>query len=98
MPRTRWDSRAQILFISNVIVDVEVMLHRSLPRIVGVHAVEHQLPEMIRKPIEASNRAPQRRLNAGVVRLMEHVTIPLVERTVRIIFVEDRIGQSAYGA
>ena len=69
-----------------------------VPRIIAVHPVHHQMPEMIRELVVTADRTEQRGFHAGVGCVGEHVTVALVQRQRRVVLVEHGVGQSAHGA
>src|SRR5208283_2958281 len=69
--------RASRLFVPNVVVDVNVVLTRTVPRIVTAHPTRHQLAELRRICVPQPDRAAQCRFDAGVIWVLEHVAVAL---------------------
>src|SRR2546425_1269637 len=84
--------------IANVIVNLQVVRARLLPGIVATHAIDHELAKMIRELVVTADGPPQRRLDPGVVGIVEHISVALVQRPAGIVLVKDRISQSPHRA
>src|SRR6266568_9253234 len=82
--------------IANVIVNLQVVLARLLPGIVAAHAIDHKLAKMIREVVVTADRPPQGRLDPGVVGMVKHIPVALVQRPAGIVLVKNRIGQSPH--
>jgi hypothetical protein len=78
-----------------VVEDVEVILAGMVPGIVAAHSVNHQFAEVFRVVLPETDGAVERGFEAVPVIVVEEVSVALVVRFVRVIGVEDGVGESA---
>src|SRR5208283_1478672 len=93
-----WDITLRLRCRTDVMINVQVMLCRMVPRKVVVHAVQHQVAELFGIAVPQADGAEEGRFDRPYVGLVEHVTVALVVWFVGVVAIENRVCQAANGA
>ena len=83
---------------ADVLVDVQVVLTRLVPGIVGVHRVSHERAKLPRLFEPQPQRSAQARLDSAIVGVLKGVSIALFGVAVRVVAVEHGVDHAANGA
>src|SRR5437773_4110415 len=83
------------LLVTDIVVNVQIVLGRMVPRVVVAHRILRERAELAWVMVPKPDRPLQRRLDRKGIGLVEHVAVALVHGTIRVVAVEHGVNQTA---